>query len=447
MTAVAIADRLNDALPDAGVFAGTDLDRFAVAGVRPQAAVRPRSAEQVAALLRLAGEHGWAVAPVGGGTMLDLGNPPARLDLAIDLSALDAVVDYQPDDLTLTVQAGISVARIGRLLAEHGQMLPLDVPLPERATIGGALACDASGPLALRFGTARDLVIGMQAALPVHGLARSGGKVVKNVAGYDLAKLHIGGLGTLGVITEVTFKLWPALAAASTVVATFVAPRAALAVGQQLLRGQLFPAAIELLDPVAASRVAPDSHAGPWEAQWLLVVHLLGSAAAVERQTHDVQALCSEAGATVVTALSAETGDRVLAGIRDLSWDADAQERSVVRASVLPSETGVAIAALQRLARAVGQPPALLARPGRGSARAVWDGLQSAGDVAQAVLVARRELAELHGDLTIERAPAGALRGLDAWGLDGPDLALMRRLKQAYDPQQLLNPGRYVGGI
>src|SRR5579885_3299747 len=191
MTALAIADRLHAALPGADVLVGAELNRFAMAGLLPQAAVRPRSAEQVAALLRLGGEHGWAVAPVGGGTMLELGNPPARLDLAIDLSALAAVVDYQPDDLTLTVQAGITLARIGRLLAEHGQMLPLDVPLPERATIGGALACDTAGPLALRFGTARDLVIGMQAALPQHGLARSGGKVVKNVAGYDLVKVHI----------------------------------------------------------------------------------------------------------------------------------------------------------------------------------------------------------------------------------------------------------------
>src|SRR5690349_11585060 len=106
MTITAIADRLKDAVPKADLFSDGELDRFAVAGVRPGAAVRPRSAEQVAELLRLAGAHGWAVAPIGGGTMLDLGNPPARLDLAIDLSALDAVVDYQPDDLTLTVQAG-----------------------------------------------------------------------------------------------------------------------------------------------------------------------------------------------------------------------------------------------------------------------------------------------------------------------------------------------------
>ncbi len=445
MTAIAIADRLHAVLPDVEMLASADLGRFAVAGALPQAAVRPRSAEQVAALLRLGGEHGWAVAPVGGGTMLELGNPPARLDLAIDLSALDAVVDYQPDDLTLTVQAGITLARIGRLLAEHGQMLPLDVPLPERATIGGALACDTAGPLALRFGTARDLVIGMQAALPVHGLARSGGKVVKNVAGYDLAKLHIGGLGTLGVITEVTFKLWPAPAADETIVALFATLDAAHAAAQQILAGQLFPAALELIGGEATAELLAGSGVEPASGEWLLAARLLGTPAAVERQQRDLAGLCRRGAAARVVGLDHERGVRLFAELRDLGRG-DAPAALILRAAVLPSQTAQAITALQVVDDRLGAAPALLARPGRGRVIACWRDADHA-DIVEAVQTARRAIAGLGGQLIVERAPAGALRGLDAWGLEGADLALMRRLKQAYDPQNLLNPGRYVGGI
>src|SRR5207248_4683362 len=124
------------------------------------------SPEQVAQVLALAGRFGWGVSPRGGGTMLDLGNPPRRLDVVLDLHRLAAVVDYQPDDLTLTVEAGATIAAVERLLDERGQSLPLDVPLPEQATVGGALATNCSGPRRLRYGTARDLVIGMQFALP-----------------------------------------------------------------------------------------------------------------------------------------------------------------------------------------------------------------------------------------------------------------------------------------
>ncbi len=445
MTALAIADRLHAALPGADVLVGAELNRFSVAGLLPQAAVRPRSAEQVAALLRLADEHGWAVAPVGGGTMLEIGNPPTRLDLAIDLSALDRVVDYQPDDLTLTVQAGITVARIGRLLAERGQMLPLDVPLPERATIGGALACDASGPLALRFGTARDLVIGMQVALPEHALARSGGKVVKNVAGYDLAKLHIGALGTLGVITEVTFKLWPAPAADEAFVAVFATLDAAHAVAQQILAGQLFPAALELLGGAATAEAVSGSGIEPVSGAWLLAVRLQGTPAAVERQQRDLASLCTRGGATRAERLQPEQRTRLFDRLRDFGYG-EAPTALMLRASVLPAQTATAAGALQALAERLGAAPALLARPGRGRVIACWQDSGRA-DIVEAVQAPRRAIAGVGGQLIVEWAPAEARSGLDAWGLEGPDLALMRRLKQAYDPHNLLNPGRYVGGI
>ncbi len=446
MSAAAIANLLSETLPHAQVLSGAGLDGYELAGARPLAAVRPATAAEVADTLRLAGQQGWAVSPVGGGTMLDLGNPPSRLDLLIDLSALNAVVDYQPDDLTLTVQAGITLARLDALLAEHSQVLPLDVPLPERATIGGALACDAAGPLSLRYGTARDLVIGMQAALPRHGLARSGGKVVKNVAGYDLAKLHIGGLGTLGIITEVTFKLWPAAPGHGSLVASFDSLTEAHAVAQQILAGQLFPAALELVGPRAGAALAAGSRAEPEGEQWLLAVRFMGTFAAVQRQTRDVMTLCTQGAAPVVTALEPEQRTRLFDGIRDYGRAAERTAALILRASVLPAQTAQAIAVLDRTGIRLAAAPEILARPGRGTARGYWREPAPA-EAVRAVGSARAELAKLGGNLVVERAPAGLLPAIDAWGPDGSDLGLMRRLKQAYDPDGVLNPGRFVHGI
>src|SRR5579875_759550 len=443
MNATAIAETLARAVPDALVLTGGGLDGYDIRGLTPGVAVRPRTAEGVAAVLHLAHEHGWAVAPRGGGTLLDLGNQPERLDIVLDLTALDAVVDYQPDDMTIAVQAGITLAALERVLAERGQMLPLDAPLPMRATVGGTLAANISGPRRLRFGTARDLTIGMQVALPEEGLARSGGRVVKNVAGYDLTKLHIGSLGTAGIITEATFKVQPLPTGRGALAAAFDNRDVAISVALQLVRGQLFPAAVELLDFGAAHRLLAGTRAEPSEGQWLLAVLLLGVPAAVSRSTREIMTLCTRSGAPVVTALEMEERERLLAGIRDYGRADDNHAVLIARAATLPAQTGAAIDALTRLGERLSSVPEIIARPGAGLACGYWYSVPAEA-LPGAVAPVREELARLGGWLVVERAPLPALTGLDVWGLTGDDLALMRRLKATYDPRRILNPGRYV---
>jgi glycolate oxidase FAD binding subunit len=443
MNATAIAETLAHAVPDALVLTGGGLDGYDIRGLTPSVAVRPRTAEGVATVLQLAHEHGWAVAPRGGGTLHDLGNQPERLDIVLDMTALDAVVDYQPDDMTIAVQAGITLAALERVLAERGQMLPLDAPLPARATIGGTLAANVSGPRRLRFGTARDLTIGMQVALPEEGLARSGGRVVKNVAGYDLAKLHIGSLGTAGVITEATFKVQPLPTGRGALAAAFDDRDAALSVALQLVRGQLFPAAVELLDFGAARRLLAGTRAEPASDQWFLAVLLLGIPAAVSRATREVMTLCTLSGAPVVTALEMEERERLFAGIRDYGRTDENKAELIARAAVLPAQTGAAINALTELGSQLGHAPEIVVRPGAGLVFGYWRSAPAEA-LPGAVAAARERLAQLGGWLVIERAPLPALAGLDVWGLTGNDLALMRRLKATYDPRRILNPGRYV---
>src|SRR3990170_7695424 len=178
---------------------------FAVDGLTPQAAVAPASYEQVAAVMRYSYAEGLAVIPWGGGTYIHAGNIPARYDIALGLSRLNAVVEHEPADLTATVQAGMTLSELQRHLGGAGQLLPLDPPGGERATIGGILAANASGPWRHAFGSARDMTIGLRVITAEGRITRAGGRVVKNVAGYDLCKLYIGSLGTLGVIVEATF--------------------------------------------------------------------------------------------------------------------------------------------------------------------------------------------------------------------------------------------------
>src|SRR5713226_8548026 len=181
----------------------------AVDGVQPRAVVEPGSAKEMARMLRLADSSGLSIAPRGGGTKLGWGNPPRCLDLVFSTSRLERIIEHAWADMTATVESGCTVARFQKALAEHGQRLALDPLWPERATIGGILATNDSGSLRVRFGALRDLIIGITLALPDGTLAKSGGKVVKNVAGYDLPKLATGSLGTLGIITQAIFRLYP----------------------------------------------------------------------------------------------------------------------------------------------------------------------------------------------------------------------------------------------
>ena len=215
------------------------LAAYEVDGVRPLAAVRPDSPDQIAEIVRFAAAEKLAVVPMGARTKLQLGAPPKRCELAIELTRLDRVLAYDPADLTLSVEAGIPLAQLQRALAEERQFLPLDPPFAAQATLGGILATNASWPLRHANGTARDFVLGLEFITGEGARTKSGARVVKNVAGYDLHKLMIGALGTLGVITRVNFRTFPLPPASRGFLATF--PK--------------FPAALELRNKIAGSKL------------------------------------------------------------------------------------------------------------------------------------------------------------------------------------------------
>jgi len=399
-------------------------------GLTAQRRIAPTSADELAAALHAADLDGQAVAPVGGGTQLDLGLPPARLDVAIDTTGLDRVVEYEPADLTITVEAGIRFATLQSLLEEQGQFLALDPPAEAEATLGGLIATNASGALRFAYGTARDLVIGTRVANPDGALTRSGGRVVKNVAGYDLNKLYIGSLGTLGVIVELSLKLAPIPPAEAAVIAQFADLDGVRGVLNAVVHSPLSPLAVELLGPEA-------SRAAGLPAEKLVVFRVGGYVQAVERQVRDLSELLAQHGGQRVEV--AETAWAALIASR-----VAALRRPIVLKAAAPISAATTLVNLLET-RLQGLEPLVWSHAGNGIAFAACNAPADAG----VLLETRREVAGLGGNasLVVQKCPTEYKLAVDVWGDPGSSLPLMRALKDKLDPHRTLNPGRYVGGL
>lgn len=383
-----------------------------VDGVPVRWVARPGSTEEVAAVLHAAAGLGLRVVARGSGSRLAWGVAPTAVDLIVDTSRMDAVLAHAAGDLVVTVQAGLPMGALHRALAPHRQRLALDYDNPE-GTIGGTIATAASGPLRYRYGSVRDLLIGITVVLADGSVAHSGGKVVKNVAGYDLGKLYTGSLGTLGVITEAVFRLHPLPEASRWITVPAVdATRAAAAIAA--IRGsQHDPVALEV------DRAAPG---GPVT----VATAVEGVAGGIGARADAVADLVASAAGTPAT-VSEQPPDW---------WGRAPHPPPGPAATVSCEPTG--------LADLLSTAPGTL----RGSAGA---GVLVAGLTAGArlgvELAQLREIAYRHGGSAVLRcAPSERKADLDVWG-PVPALALMRRLKDQFDPEHRLSPGRFVGGI
>ncbi len=411
-----------------------------VDGLLPHALATPSDQDQLSALLRYATANRLAVLPRGGGTKMRLGNLPERADILLSLERLHEVVEYEPQDLTVTVQAGMPLTDLQRHLARAHQYLPLNPP--GGGTIGGVLATNANGVWRLGHGSIRDAVIGTKAVLGDGTVARAGGKVVKNVAGYDLNKLYVGSLGTLAVLLEVTFKLAPLPAAETTVVAGFRAPDQALGVVHRLVRSPLMPRAVVLLDRATAQAHVPIAQPEAFP----LLVNYAGFPPVLERQAGETQQYCREAQAETVTVLNADEAR----GLWDAVTEFPAAGPDVVaKLSVLPARVGDVFQALREAQGSLDGASGIVAQaqPASGIVYLRIPQVLDTAATIRALAGLREACARLEGSLVLWSAGPELKRTFDPWGPPGYPLDLMRKLKDEFDPQHVLNPGRYVGGI
>jgi glycolate oxidase FAD binding subunit len=393
-----------------------------IAGVQPQFILEPANESQLAVALCLSNEAGLAVIPRGGGTKLSWGNPPSRADLILSTARLNKIIEHAWADLTVSVEAGCTIQKLQEALAQHGQRLALDPLWPEESTIGGVLSTNDSGALRLRFGALRDLIIGVTIALPDGTLASSGGKVVKNVAGYDLPKLVTGALGTLGVITRAVFRLHP-LPRNTRSFSIFTAntedtQRLILAIQDSKL-------AHTALQSHFSSEIHPVSD--------ILFEGTESGLAAQESQlrTLAVPANVSESSTTTWAA-------------REALWSfSDSENTAIAKLSILPGDMSRTMKAIsQATATAQLRWRALLYATGLG-----WLRLEGeASALHNALHLLRKTMENQEGSLVVLHRPE-KMPLLDAWGTPGDSLPLMKSVKHRLDPNSTLNSGRFLAGI
>jgi glycolate oxidase FAD binding subunit len=404
----------------------------AIDGREPRWVVRPRTLEQAARVVALAHDEGLALAPRGGGTALTLGHPPERVDVVLDLAGLDAMLEHHPEDMTATVQAGVSAGALAARLAAHRQALPLDPPGWSGRSVGGIAATAASGPLRLRYGTMRDLLLGVRFVQADGVLTWGGARVVKSVTGYDVPKLLVGSLGTLAVLGELTLRLHPLPEAEATCLLAVRDIDAAAHLSAAIVDSTLQPTRVELLDAAAlAATGLPPAAVG-------LVVSFGSVEPAVRAQQAAVTATAAGAAARVETLGPAfwRTYDRMLAGAGVTRLRVSTL---ATRVDATVGEIRAALGAADGLV-VTGCPPLGILRVAAGAA--------DPRGLAGAVERLRAFVAADSGSVVVEHAAAAVRALVDPWGpVDAPALELMRGLKQEFDPRRTLNPGRFVGGL
>jgi glycolate oxidase FAD binding subunit len=440
-----------------------------VVGVQPRMIFEPRNETEVATALRVADNAGLSVIPRGGGTKSAWGNPPARADLILSTVRMNQVIEHAWADLTVSVESGCTVGTLQNALAQHGQQIAVDPLWPEQATIGGILSANDTGTLRIRYGGLRDLIIGVTIALPDGTLASSGGKVVKNVAGYDLPKLVTGALGTLGFITRAVFRLHPLPHNVRSF--TFVlrdaadAGRLVLAIqdsklahtGLQIrfnsgaqpqvdIRFDGTHAGLAAQTETLRKLVTPATETQSNEDVWYARQHLFGARPWSAASLLSFEALAKED--LSFEALAKEDLSSEALAKEDArptaSTPGGSQPAAIAKFSVLPASIANTCQQLRDLAEPLNVHwSAVVQGTGLGWVRL---GPANANAIQRVLQTLRSQLEPAGGSLVVQyRSPE--VPEIEAWGNPGDALPLMLSVKQQLDPRKTLNPGRFVGGI
>ena len=397
-------------------------------GLRPSLLARPGSVDEVRACLKVCADHGASVVPAGQMTWLEAGNPMRRVELILSLERMRRVVDYSPPDLTATVESGLKLTEFNEITLAERQWLPLDPP-GLSSSLGAIASCNSSGPLRLGFGVPRDYVIGIDLVHADGTSSKSGGKVAKNVAGYDMNKLYVGSYGTLAIMTQITFKLRPLPDCRSTLLITSSNPANLFQLGSTMFNSELQPASVVLTRRLTESvdLCANDDS---------LLIRFIDNEAAVKDQVNRVTSTCDRNQQLRVNVLSQMESEALWRAVADLE-----HSETRIKISVPIS------AARELLNQTMTVLPDCIAAVdlGTGIIRLAFDADDES--VVDSIQRIRANAVAVNGSVVIEKASLQVRQTIDSWGNVGSTATLMRSIKAAFDPQSLLNPGKFVLGL
>jgi glycolate oxidase FAD binding subunit len=447
--------KLKEIAGEANLIKDSDkLKAYALEGKRPKVVVSPKAIDEVSKVVAHANQQHLTIVPMGNGTKMGMGGVPKKMDVVLLTGRLNRITDCDTDNLTLSVESGITLNEVQRRLSKEGKgyFLPLDPPFTDKATLGGIVATNSSGPKRLIYGTVRDLIIGAKAVFPNGDIVVSGGKTVKNVSGYDMCKLLIGSYGTLGIICEMTFKLLPLPEKEATLLFSFARLEEADGFAREVRGSQLIPSSIEILNAIAVQKLQY-SMLMPSNGNYLVAIGLEGVAEAVDRQISEMSETGKKQGVLETVTLNSEKHHAFWIAIRDFSKGLTKAYPNLIslKSNFLISKCGEMIGSYEKITREAGVDSAFICHSGNGILYSYLlvekDFKSKTESLLELIEKLTAEAVKNEGNLVVESSPLSIKKKIDVWGKSRSDYRIVRRLKEEIDPEGILNPGRFIGGI
>ena len=453
------------------------LSEYAVDGIVPKAVVFPKDTRQVSEVVKYAAAHNLGIVPRGNGSKMALGNPPKRLDVVVCTTRMNHMKDVDVANLTLTVEAGVKFLDIQARLATEddrcylpledlaadgremicsdrshsGCFLPIDAPFSSTATIGGIIAVNSSGPRRLLYNLPRDIILGTRFVAADGEIIGSGGKTVKNVSGYDISKLMVGSAGSLGIICETTLRLLPLPEAMETLLFSFNDFSDAADFADRIFDTGLLPAAVEVMNGKAFGNLKVETLSDFKAGLYIAAVALEAYAEAVDRMHTEMRKMAAKAGAKGEAILQEDIHRLFWLEVGDLAPSAEKQSAGLLSAQLnYPiSEWKDIVAFTTGTLEGNNLDYTLLTHTGSGLCliNLLTNGDNSKEKPLDALKRLLERCRESGGNLIIQKAPANLKQKLSVWGEPGSDLVVMKRIKEKLDPQGIMSPGRYMGGL
>ncbi|MCI0455248.1 MAG: FAD-binding oxidoreductase [Candidatus Dadabacteria bacterium] len=419
-----------------------ELEHYEVDTKKPSLVVFPGTTEEISGIMKIASSATLSITPWGGGTKIGFGREPSKVDIIVCTGRLNRILEHEAGDLVATAECGTQLKVFQGVVKGKNQFLAIDPPHEESgATLGGIIATNDSGPRRLRFGTMRESLIGIKFVRSDGYIVRGGGKVVKNVAGYDLPKLYVGSFGTLGLIVEATFRLYPMPESSETCLVSFPTLETSQELVLSILNSPLIPTCLEVLNQRPLSAISDKLNLNLKKDWYAIAVRIEGIEKAVKEQISKLKLVSGDSKGEGIL-LKGDFEEKLWQEIREFPWRISEKNRTICKAGVLIADLAVVLRALDDLEKESGLKVYVSGQGGTGVLIIAIEG--EILSIVKALKSIRALVNSLKGTMVIKEAPSSIKSQVDVWGEIGTSHKMMERLRSLLDPYRVLNPGRFV---